>query len=329
VNRGFVLGRISDADLVRVDGAGPVGIRNPSPSRPLTIINPSPPGGYVDNLAHIVAPRLGERLGQPAVVVNIPGAGGLLGEEYFLQQPDDGYFLLAELVDKIDMNILTQHAPFKAQDFTMINLPARDSTLIATAKENSKLNNVYDMFLALKANPAGLSIAIQPRSMDYVNLVLLAKAANIPMEKLRIVTFDGGAPIRMAVLGGVVDIGLSGAEGFLPISDEIKPLLIFNDARSSSFDAPCIREIQIVASMEYVPGALRGFMVSTSFKNKYPDRYTKLVNFYEAVFKDPLTIAALDKQQLASSWYGPDDSNAIARKCFNILQNHLDILTGI
>ena len=64
------------------------------PSRPITWIVPFAPGGVTDNAARFTARSLGERLGQPIIVENKPGAGGLVGSEYVANSKPDGYTLL-------------------------------------------------------------------------------------------------------------------------------------------------------------------------------------------------------------------------------------------
>src|SRR4051812_30586787 len=64
------------------------------PSKPVRLVTPFPPGGSADVIARVTGQRLGEALGQPVVVENRAGAGGLVGSEYVAKQPADGYTLL-------------------------------------------------------------------------------------------------------------------------------------------------------------------------------------------------------------------------------------------
>src|SRR5437667_11288604 len=64
------------------------------PSRPIRLIVPFPPGGSSDGVARIVVQKFSEGLGQPVVIENRPGVGGLLGSEAVAQAAPDGYTLL-------------------------------------------------------------------------------------------------------------------------------------------------------------------------------------------------------------------------------------------
>lgn len=295
------------------------------PARPITMINPNPPAGYTDNLGRVICTPLGRVLGRPVTVSNIPGASEMLGLEYFLKQPDDGYFILVVAPSFIPVNILLQHAPFKAADFAMINLPARDFTLLATSRGGA-LKSVNDLIAILKKNPQTLSIGVPRASTDHINLILLIQAAGIDSTKLRLVTFESGGQVRSAVIGAVVDCGLAGGEGFLPLVEQIRPLLTFAAQRQAPFDAPAIPEVNVGTSFEPVAGSLRGFAVGSNFKDKYPDRYNKLVAAYKTVFTDPKVIASLKSQDLASTWYGPEDSQAVYLKTCQQIQDHANLL---
>src|SRR5918911_315936 len=64
------------------------------PVKPLKLVTPFPPGGSADVIARLIGQRLAENLGQPVVIDNRPGAGGVVGNEYAAKQPPDGYTLL-------------------------------------------------------------------------------------------------------------------------------------------------------------------------------------------------------------------------------------------
>ena len=64
------------------------------PSRPIRLFVPNPPGGATDTLARLIAPKLGEGLGQPVIVENRPGSSGNLASEATARAAADGHTLL-------------------------------------------------------------------------------------------------------------------------------------------------------------------------------------------------------------------------------------------
>ncbi|HEX2255336.1 MAG TPA: tripartite tricarboxylate transporter substrate binding protein [Afifellaceae bacterium] len=298
------------------------------PSRPVNVVVPFDTGGYNDRLARAFAPFLQEKLGQPVTVINRPGAGAQLGHTYFLQQPDDGYTILCtSAAPYIPLNILLQEAPFSADDFHMINLPSRDYTLVATTA-GGELESIQQVIERLKEDPSSLSIGVQPASADLVNLMLLVDANEIPREGLRIVTFDGGGPTRNAAAGGVVDIGLVGGEGFLPLAEQIRPLLVFDEERIEPWDAPSAAELAEEGGYEaqFVAGSQRGWVVHASMLERHLDVYQTLETAVEEASKDPKSVETLQNQQLATRWYGPENSNQAYRRTFQVMEQHIDLL---
>lgn len=299
------------------------------PERPLTVLVPFATGGYNDRYARAIAPFLQKHFGQPVVVQNRPGGGTMLGNMFFLQQPDDGYMVMVHSAGPfIPLSIITRNAPYKVEDFWMINLPSRDSTLLATAT-SKPFQNIAEVIAQFKRDPRSLSVGIQPASADLVNLALLTQGHGIDRNRMRIVTYDGGGPARTATMGGHVDIGLVGGEGFLPVKDRIRPLLAFSDEKVEGFEeAPLITDHAKAAGFapEFVDGSQRGFVVSTRFRERAPDRYRFLEQVIERTTKDPECIAAMQAQQLATTWYGPEASNAAYLRSAGLMQKYADLL---
>ncbi|WP_371345369.1 Bug family tripartite tricarboxylate transporter substrate binding protein [Ancylobacter sp. IITR112] len=278
------------------------------PSRPINVIVPFATGGYNDRLSRAFMPYLEQELGQPLVIVNKPGAGTQLGNSYALNQPADGYSILCtSAAPYIPLTVLLQNAPYKVDDFTMINLPSRDYTLAATSS-GGPVKSFAEVIEKLKKDPSSLSIGVQPASADYANMVLAFQAAGIDPSKLRIVTYDGGGPARNATAGAQVDVGFVGGEGFLPLKSKIRPLAIFAAETVDWYpDAPLIGASGL--KTDFVEGSQRGWAVTTKLKNEHPDIFKTLVMATEKASKNPKAIETLKLQELATTWYGPEASN--------------------
>jgi putative tricarboxylic transport membrane protein len=328
-----MLTRRSALKLAAVGGAILAGLSTPAtvraqddyPNRPINVVVPFATGGYNDRLARAFAPYLERELGQPLVIVNQEGAGAQLGHTYALQQPADGYtVMLTSASPYIPLSILLQNAPYKLEDFTMINLPSRDYTLAATSAD-SEIENFQQVIDRLKEDPSSLSIGVQPASADYANLILTMRAAGIDPSKLRIVTYDGGGPARNATAGGQVDVGFVGGEGFLPLKDKIKPLAIYAAERPEWFpEAPTIAEAGV--QTDFVEGSQRGWAVATKLKEEQPEIYAKLASAIERASKNPEAIEALKKQELSTTWYGPETSQEAYLANAKKMEQYADLL---
>src|SRR5579871_5705696 len=90
----------------------PARAEDPFPVRPVTIVVPISPGTAIDILARLYADRLSQILGQQVVVLNKPGAGGIVGAEYVASQNPDGYTLLFANSGHSILSLLNKNLPF-------------------------------------------------------------------------------------------------------------------------------------------------------------------------------------------------------------------------
>ncbi|WP_279482318.1 tripartite tricarboxylate transporter substrate binding protein [Aureimonas sp. SK2] len=296
------MGAIGGAVLLSISvlGGGAAHAQEDFPSRPINVVVPFKTGGYNDRLARAFAPYIERELGQPLVVINQEGAGTQLGHTYALQQDPDGYTILCtSLSPFIPLTILLQNAPYKVEDFAVLNLPSRDYTFAAT-RADSEIASLPAALAQLKADPRSLSIGVQPASADYVNMMLTMKAAGVDTDKLRIVTYDGGGPVRNAAAGGQVDLAFVGGEGFVPLKAKIKPLAVYAKKAPDWWpDAPTIASVGI--QQEVVDGSQRGWVVASAVKTENPAAYAKLLDAIEKASKNPEAIEALRLQELSAT----------------------------
>ena len=92
------------------------------PTHPITLIVPSPAGGGTDTQARILAPKLGELLGQPVVIENRGGASGNIGAQAVAKAEPDGYTLLAMISSHVMNPFVLKSVPYDIDhDFAMIS----------------------------------------------------------------------------------------------------------------------------------------------------------------------------------------------------------------
>jgi tripartite-type tricarboxylate transporter receptor subunit TctC len=298
------------------------------PTKPITVVVPFATGGFNDRMARAFAPFLQKQLGQPITILNRGGAGAQLGHTFLLAQPADGYTIAMSSVNYIATNIGLTNAPFKLEDFDVLNLPSNDYTLMATAS-GSKWKSAGELLDALKKDPKSVSFGVQPGSADLMNLSLLLQNAGVDAKEVRIVTFTGGGPTRNAVIGGTVDAGLVGAEGWVALKPKVRSLLVFADDKVENF-----KEVQTIMEFgkerkiqsDWVPGSQRGWVVPATLKTAFPARRTKLIEALKKAGEDPEWVKLADAQEFPNPWYGPEKSQALYLAGSKMLNKHMALL---
>src|SRR5271169_5845082 len=126
--------RWSIAALILCAGVGLAAAAEPYPTRPIRLVVGFLAGGPTDIPARFIADRLSAKLGQPIVVENKPGAGGMIALNDVLAQPRDGYSLqLCTYFDAIN-TLLYKNVSYKLSDIAPITLVSKYYYLIALAK---------------------------------------------------------------------------------------------------------------------------------------------------------------------------------------------------
>ena len=157
------------------------------PTKPLKLIVPFAPGGGSDFIARLVAQKLGERLGQPVVIENRPGAGGNVGAELAVKSPPDGYTLLlcpASYTVNANLYKLTFDP---VNDITPIAQLSRGPYLIAV-HPSVPANTLAELVAIAKRDPDKLSYASSGNgshvhvATEYLLSTMGIKAAHIPYK---------------------------------------------------------------------------------------------------------------------------------------------------
>src|SRR5207247_4939133 len=116
------------------------------PSRPVRLVVPFPPGGSSDSVARVVVRKFSEGLGQPVVIENRPGVGGLLGSEAVAKAGPDGYTLLLGSVSSVAVAspLFANPKIDPEKNFTAI-APILSSPLTVIARPTLPANSIADL----------------------------------------------------------------------------------------------------------------------------------------------------------------------------------------
>ncbi len=174
------------------------------PSRPVRLIVPFAPGGNVDISARIIAPHLGEVLGQPVIVDNRPGAGGGLGTGLAAKSTPDGHTLLVGSSGTLSVNpVIFRNLPYDSlKDFAPIST-VQAVPLVVLAGPKSGLQSVADLVAAAKARPGTVTTASAGTgTTNHFAIELFAQMAGIQLVH---VPYKGSGPALTELLGGQVE----------------------------------------------------------------------------------------------------------------------------
>ena len=172
------------------------------PSRNITLIVPSPPGGGTDTQARILAPKLSQILGQTVVIENRPGASGNIGAQVVSKAAPDGYTLLAMISSHVINQFVLKSVPYNLdKDFVMIS---RTVTVPGVLIGNPSLpvKTLAELLAYLKANPGKVAFgSAGVGSLSHLIVELFEQDADV---KLLHVPYRGTQPALNDTLSGQV-----------------------------------------------------------------------------------------------------------------------------
>jgi tripartite-type tricarboxylate transporter receptor subunit TctC len=181
------------------------GAAAPAPdTRPTTLVVAIAPGGGVDTIARLFAAQLAERLKQPWVVENRPGAGGLLGLDSVAKAAPDGHTMVMLETSAVLQKWLHKNVPFDVvADFAPVAQLAT-TPLFLFANPALPVANVKELIAYAKANPGKLAVGTPGiGTPHHLAAAMLNAAAGIDITH---VPYKGTAPALNDLLGGQIPL---------------------------------------------------------------------------------------------------------------------------
>jgi tripartite-type tricarboxylate transporter receptor subunit TctC len=213
------------------------------PAKPVKFIVPYPPGGTVDPLARLLGGKLVESLGQPFVVENRPGAGGLVGTGAAAKAAPDGYTFLFVFDNHAVNPSLVANVPFDTlKDFAPVMLVGTAPYAIVT-HPSRPFQSFRDVVKAAKAKPNAVSIgSIGNGTLAHLTI---AVAQQVGGFQLNHIPYKGGGPMTQDMLGGQIDLGIGSAALLTPHvrSGKMRAVATTGEKRAPSLpDVPTLIE---------------------------------------------------------------------------------------
>ena len=219
--------------------------QEPYPSRPISIVNPFPPGGIADLTGRPLAATFERLLKQPVVVINKAGAAGAVGAQFASVAKPDGYTLLIALVSisstpEVD-KLFGRPATYTRDQFVGIARLNADPPVLAV---NGPWKTLKELVDDAKKRPGEITFASSgPYGASHLPLEMFLQAARLKMRHL---PTTGGGPATAAVLGGHAQLWASPPALAAPHVEagKMRALATWGATRLAAFpDVPTLKEL--------------------------------------------------------------------------------------
>jgi len=220
------------AGLTATAGAAPASDTGDWPSRPVTIVVPYAPGGFADTRVRVIARKLEQKLGQPVVVENKAGAGGVVGTTFIARAKPDGYTLGTGNLAPLSVNpSLMQGIPYDvAKDLAPVIL-IENSPLVLSVGPNVKVDNVQELIALAKKEPGKLTFGSSGvGGAHHLSGEMFREAAHIDITH---VPYKGGSLAATDLMGGHITMMFEMGYSALPAiqGKKIHPLAVTSAKR--------------------------------------------------------------------------------------------------
>ena len=201
------------------------------PTRPVRMILPFPPGGPTDITGRAIAQKLSERLGQPVVPENRPGAAGNIGLELAAKAPPDGYHIVLAAPPIAISPSLYKKLNYDAQrDLAPISLVAEIQNIIV-AHNSVPARTLKELIQLAQRNPGKMTYSSSGAgSTNHLASELLKGRYKLDIVH---VPFKGSSPALVALMSGEVDFGTMAVPGAIPIvqAGRVRPIAVLSRER--------------------------------------------------------------------------------------------------
>jgi tripartite-type tricarboxylate transporter receptor subunit TctC len=231
--------------------AAATALAQPYPSKPIRVAVAFPPGGPVDIIARLMAPKLGELLGQSIVVENVTGAGGNVATARVAKSAPDGYSLLAHSSAYAVNPTLIPNAGYDGEkDFIALAIVASQPNFIVVHAD-FPARSLAELLARAKTEKLAFASAGNGTTPHLTGENLFKVRARVDITHI---PFKGGGPAAAAVLGGQPPVGVIAGSAPLPHikAGKIRALAVSSARRVSALpEVPTLGELGFPGMEDY------------------------------------------------------------------------------
>ena len=240
------------------------------PSRPVTFIVTSAPGGPHGVVAKLIGDQLEKKWGQPVIVDYKAGAAGLLGSDFVKRAAPDGYTVLFGADSLTTIRIFVKNTDFDMEkDLAPITIAAYTPFIVhTTSKVPAK--NMKEFIAYAKTQPGKLNYGVIGQSQQMLDSMILTRTAGLDMVA---VPYLGAAPLLTALLGGDLQlyVGSYSASAQHIKAGSLVPLAAAGDQRNEALpDVPTLKE----QGIDQLAGFWYGFFANKDTPRPIADKLT-------------------------------------------------------
>jgi tripartite-type tricarboxylate transporter receptor subunit TctC len=278
------------------------------PDRPVRIVVVVPPGTAADIMARTVAAKLAERLKQPFVVENRPGASSLIGSESVAKAPADGYSLLLFNSAQTGAASLDPKFPLDIErDFAPVGMLGRSPFILAVSSD-FPAKTLAEFIALAKAQPGKINYGSGGYgSPSHLGMELLAIRAGITLTH---VPYKGQAAYNPALATNEIQIALGTVPGFVPFvgTGRVRPFAAGGGKAPKEYP-----NIPTVAASGFPGFDLDIWLSLVTTAGSPPEAIKVLNDALRAILTDPATVAELEKKGFVTNPSTPEELGAFIK----------------
>ena len=275
------------------------------PDKPVTIIVPFPPGGSTDMLARIMMPKMAEKLGQPVVVENKPGATGAIGATQVKRAAADGYTILCASIGVWVANPFLQKnlAYDPAKDFDLLTVAVKSPNVLVT-NPNVPAKDVKELIEYLKQKPNKVTFPSSGAgSSDHLTAALFWMSTGTTGIH---VPYKGGGPAIADLVAGHAEVSfqnLNNVIGHIK-AGKLKALAVTSEKR-----AALLPDVPTMVELGYKDMVVTSWQALAAPKGLPPEVKNAIHSAMMAALKDPETAKKLTDPGFEVTASSPEDFN--------------------
>jgi len=227
------------------------------PDRPITMIVPYNAGGSLDSTTRIITEFMKQELGEPIMIINRPGASGIIGVEAYLKTKADGYTVLVFPTSSFITPVFQGRKAIDTDQFKPIG-GFMKSERILFARPDAPYKTFEELISYARKNPGKLKFGSGGSTDTAYVFKYILKQENLDIN---VTLFNGGAPAAAAIMGGHVDL-IEGGNGspadVAAMAGKLVPLCILSDGGLDKY--PNLKT-PLEMGYEYASSVMFGFFL--------------------------------------------------------------------